>query len=36
MKNLWTWIAELLGCLALFGTFYLIIWFAAIVYPEGF
>jgi len=36
VNNLWTWIGELLACVALFGSFYLIIWFAAIVYPEGF
>tara|TARA_R100001369_G_scaffold15396_1_gene30211 strand:- start:1024 stop:1134 length:111 start_codon:yes stop_codon:yes gene_type:complete len=36
MRNLLAWVGELLACVALFGSFYLIIWFAAIVYPEGF
>jgi len=36
MKDPWLWIGELLGAFLLFGLFYLIFWFAAIVFPEGF
>ena len=36
MKNIWTWISEFIGCLALFGTFYICYILMWAIYPEGF
>ena len=36
MKDIWTWISELFGCLALFGTFYICYILMWAIYPEGF
>jgi len=36
MKNIWTWISEFIGCLALFGTFYICYILMWAIFPEGF
>ena len=36
MKDIWTWISELFGCLLLFGTFYICYILMWAIYPEGF
>jgi len=36
LKDIWLWIGEFIGAICLFLFFYFLIWFAAIVFPEGF
>jgi hypothetical protein len=36
MKNLWLWVSELFGCIALFGTFYICYLLLWATFPGGF